>query len=95
LPEQVAAALADEGITGFVGRPDSAISLVVEVDRTIQLNAVLDHPSQAVPGSPLWRRLELLGNQEHLRQLHSTGSGALPFRVAASSVRSESAEATP
>jgi N-acetylglucosamine malate deacetylase 2 len=95
LPERVAAALADEGVTGFVGRPDSAISLVVEVDRTTQLRAVQDHPSQAVPGSPLWRRLELLGDQEHLRQLHSTGSRALPFRVAPTTARSGSAETSP
>lgn len=91
VPERVAVALADDGITGFVGRPESEISLVVEVDRRVQLRAVEDHPSQAVPGSPLWRRLELLGDREHLRRLHSTGGSALPFRVVAPPAPSASA----
>jgi LmbE family N-acetylglucosaminyl deacetylase len=95
LPERVAAALADEGVAGFVGRSDSAIALVVEVDRTIQLRAVQDHPSQAVPGSPLWRRLELLGDREHLRQLHSTGNGSVPFRLVQTTPASPVDEACP
>jgi N-acetylglucosamine malate deacetylase 2 len=95
LPESVAVSLADDGVTGFVGRPDSQISMVVEVDRTTQLRAVQDHPSQAVPGSPLWRRLELLGDREHLRQLHSTGSGRVPFRRVASAAASAAEEASP
>jgi N-acetylglucosamine malate deacetylase 2 len=41
----------------------------VPVDRSLQLAAVACHPSQAVPGSVLWRRLELLGDEEHLRWL--------------------------
>lgn len=83
IPDTVAAALADEGVTGFVGRPPSQISYVVDVDRATQRLAVGDHPSQAVPGSPLWRRLELLGGREHLRLLHGTGSPGLPFRLVA------------
>jgi hypothetical protein len=39
------------------------------VHRERQLQAVRAHPSQAVPGSVLWRRLELLGDREHLRWL--------------------------
>ena len=82
LPESVTDALEQEGITGFVGRPDSAITMVVEVDRTTQLVAVNDHPSQATPGSPLWRRLELLGDREYLRQLHGGAAATeLPFLV--------------
>ena len=39
------------------------------LDRTRQFAAVACHPSQAVPGSLLWRRLELLGDIEYLRWL--------------------------
>lgn len=84
IPEHVAHALEDEGIHGFVGQPADAITFTVDVDRRAQLVAVRDHPSQAVPGSPLWRRLELLGDREHLRQLHSVGPLVLPFRTATS-----------
>ena len=92
LPERVAETLRSEGAGGFVGRPDSAVSMVVVVDRTTQLRAVNDHPSQAVPGSPLWRRLELLGDREHVRQLHSTADGRLPFRLIAADAPPGSAE---
>jgi LmbE family N-acetylglucosaminyl deacetylase len=81
LPEEVASALAAEGVTGFVGRPAAEISHVIEVDRAAQRRAVDDHPSQAVPGSPLWRRLELLGDHEHVRQVHSTTRTRLPWRI--------------
>ena len=33
------------------------------------------HVSQAVPGSVLWRRLELLGDREHLRLTPSAPVG--------------------
>lgn len=81
IPDSVADELVAEGMTGFVGRPASQISYVVEVDRSVQRQAVQDHPSQAVPGSPLWRRLDLLGDHEHLRLLHGTGAARLPFRT--------------
>lgn len=45
------------------------IDLVIEVDRAAQHRAIAAHASQAVPGSVLWRRLELLGDTEHLRRL--------------------------
>lgn len=83
LPEGVTDALAAEGVTGFVGRPAAQVSFTVEVDRAAQMRAVDDHPSQAVPGSPLWRRLELLGDREHVRLLHSTSRTDLPWRVVA------------
>jgi hypothetical protein len=41
----------------------------VSVDRAVQLKAVACHVSQAVPGSVMWRRIELLGDHEHLRWL--------------------------
>ena len=84
LPASVAAELAADGYAGFLGRDDRTIPLVVEVERTAQLAAVHEHASQAVPGSPLWRRLELLGDREHLRWLHGSARDALPFRVHAS-----------
>ena len=80
LPQDVTDTLTAEGILGFVGMPDAASTLTVTVDRAAQLDAVHRHASQAVPGSPLWRRLELLGDREHLHFLHSTGDVRLPFR---------------
>jgi LmbE family N-acetylglucosaminyl deacetylase len=69
LPEKVAAALNMETGAPFLGRPEPEIDVVVDVDRGRQLDAVEAHPSQAVPGSVLWRRLELLGSKEHLHWL--------------------------
>ena len=70
LPEQVAQVLNTELATGFRGRPRGQIDLVVPVDRSGQMKATHAHLSQAVPGAPLWRRLDLLGDLEHLRWLH-------------------------
>ncbi|GGL38504.1 PIG-L family deacetylase [Phycicoccus endophyticus] len=76
LPEAVAAALRAETGAGFAGHPLENLH-AVEVDRTRQLAAVRCHASQAVPGSVLWRRLELLGDAEYLRRLvASTGPAA-------------------
>ncbi|MEB8327091.1 PIG-L family deacetylase [Dietzia kunjamensis] len=69
LPDDICATLAGEGYAGFLGRPASEIDLALTVDRAAQLAAVECHPSQAVPGSVLWRRLELQGDTEHLRWL--------------------------
>jgi len=65
LPDSVARSLGDS----FLGRPDEEIDLVLTVERVRQQRAVRCHPSQAVPGSALWRRLELLGDREYLRWL--------------------------
>ena len=73
LPEAVAATLNAELGTGFVGRPEGDLDVVVAVPRDRQLAAVRAHPSQAVPGSALWRRLELLDDHEHLRWLLHDG----------------------
>ncbi|MEO7753974.1 MAG: PIG-L deacetylase family protein [Terracoccus sp.] len=71
LPTAVARALnADDG-GSFVGHDD--LDLTVLVDRARQRRAIEAHASQAVPGSVLWRRLELLGPVEHLRWLGRTG----------------------
>jgi LmbE family N-acetylglucosaminyl deacetylase len=69
LPAGVSSALRAEFGAPFGGRPEDQIDLVVQVDRTAQLDAVAAHPSQAVPGAVLWRRLDLLGPVEHLRWL--------------------------
>ena len=69
IPTDVATTLTDEFGAPFTGHNPEEIDLVIEVDRTMQNRAVACHPSQAVPGSVLWRRLELLRNHEHLRWL--------------------------
>lgn len=71
VPSEVAAALNDEYGTEFSGHDPAAVHEVVTVDRSRQSRAVACHPSQAVPGSVMWRRLELLGDREHLRHLTS------------------------
>jgi LmbE family N-acetylglucosaminyl deacetylase len=70
LPHAVTSQLADEFGAGFTGHEPGDVDLVLPVLRAHQLEAVKCHPSQAVPGSVLWRRLELLGDREHLRWLH-------------------------
>ncbi|HET9657490.1 MAG TPA: PIG-L deacetylase family protein, partial [Kineosporiaceae bacterium] len=66
LPLPVAEALNTEFGAGFAGRTEGQVDIVLEVSRDTQLKAVQAHPSQAIPGSVLWRRLELLGDREHL-----------------------------
>ncbi|WP_226902634.1 PIG-L deacetylase family protein [Phycicoccus mangrovi] len=68
LPSGVAATLRDETGGGFAGHPLDELTEVA-VDRTRQLAAVRCHATQAVPGSVLWRRLELLGDREYVRRL--------------------------
>ncbi|WP_412751504.1 PIG-L family deacetylase [Krasilnikovia sp. M28-CT-15] len=69
LPARVAQILNAEYGAAFTGHQSDQIDLTVPVDRTRQFDAVHRHPSQAVPGSVLWRRLELLANIEYLRWL--------------------------
>lgn len=69
VPTEVAATLNGELGVAFDGHDAADVDLVIPVDRTRQLAAVHCHASQAVPGSVLWRRLELLGSVEHLRVL--------------------------
>jgi LmbE family N-acetylglucosaminyl deacetylase len=75
LPEPVASALAEEYGAGFAGYPEDELRAVA-VDRSRQRVAVACHASQAVPGSVLWRRLELLGDLEYVRVL--TGAAGVP-----------------
>lgn len=69
LPQDVSTRLADEFGVAFTGHPAEQIDVVLEVSRSHQRAAVGCHPSQAVPGSVLWRRLVLLDDREHLRWL--------------------------
>lgn len=66
LPRDVARTMSEETGGEFSGYPDTEIDLRIKVSRELHHRAIAAHPSQAVPGSPLWRRLELLGEYEHL-----------------------------
>ncbi len=66
LPGAVADSLNAEYGTSFVGYAQSEL-IQVAVGRRRQRMAIACHASQAVPGSVLWRRLELLGDLEYLR----------------------------
>ena len=69
LPEKVAAQLNAELGTSFVGRRPDELDLTVAVDRARQVTAIACHASQSTGNPVLWRRLELLGDTEHLRWL--------------------------
>ena len=70
LPADVADQLSDETGVRFYGRDEAELDVCLTVSRERQREAVSCHPSQAVPGSALWRRLELQGDTEHLMWLH-------------------------
>ena len=74
LSREVAEALNREFTSSFVGVEVADIDFEVSVDRTRQRRAVGCHPSQAVPGAILWRRMELQADKEHLRWLRSPPS---------------------
>lgn len=69
VPRRVTATLNVELGAGFVGRDDTEIDLVLQVDRTRQRAAIACHESQSSDNPLLWRRLELLGEHESLRWL--------------------------
>lgn len=77
VPSAIAAELNQEYGTAFSGRDASDIDAVVPVDRTLQYTAIRCHPSQALPSSVLWRRLELLGGQEHIRWIRRQAAGPI------------------
>ncbi len=68
LPDSVAGRLNAEHSAGFAGYAAGQL-IRVPVSRERQLDAVREHASQAVPGSVLWRRLELLGDTEYVRRI--------------------------
>jgi hypothetical protein len=69
IQQTVAVVLDAEFGTTFTGRPAEQIDLAITVDRAAQLEAIACHASQSAHNRVLWRRLELLGNTEHLRYL--------------------------
>jgi N-acetylglucosamine malate deacetylase 2 len=71
IPGHVAVLLNTEFRTSFAGRPPAQIDVVITVDRAAQLKAIACHASQSADNPVLWRRLELLGDAEHLRYLRS------------------------
>jgi LmbE family N-acetylglucosaminyl deacetylase len=77
LPSDVAEALNAEFGAIFVGRNADEIDVVVRVDRTRQRQAIACHTSQSSDNRVLWRRLELLGDEESLRWLRRPASHQL------------------
>jgi LmbE family N-acetylglucosaminyl deacetylase len=74
LPRHVAETLNREFDAQFVGRTKEEIDFAIDVDRSRQLEAIRCHQSQSDVNPMVNRRLDLSGNQEHLRYLHrSTG----------------------
>lgn len=71
IPDRVAVALNAAFGTRFVGRPERDLDVTLRVDRRRQLQAIACHASQASGSTVLWRRLELLGEAEHLRWLRT------------------------
>lgn len=69
IPADVAAILNAEFGATFVGRDETAIGFTVTVDRATQRTAIACHASQSGENPVLWRRLDLLGDTEHLRYL--------------------------
>ncbi|NLE98381.1 MAG: PIG-L family deacetylase [Propionibacterium sp.] len=71
LPVEVTRVLEEEFGARLCGYPADELHHALEVVRDAQRRAIDAHASQAVPGSMLWRRLELLGDREYLRDLTS------------------------
>jgi LmbE family N-acetylglucosaminyl deacetylase len=73
LPATVASQLREETGQPFAGQPPDQLDLCVRADRAAQRRIALVHASQISPTAVLWRRLQLLGDCEHLRWLRRPG----------------------
>lgn len=74
IPDHVADQLNAEFATAFAGRSPADVEQSIAVDRAAQRVAIACHQSQSTTNPVLWKRLELTGDQEHLRVLrHPTG----------------------
>ncbi len=69
LPAGLADRLRAETGQPFAGQPPGRLDFAIRVNRGRQRQAALLHASQVSPAAPLWRRLELQGDIEHLRWL--------------------------
>ena len=76
LPNSIAATLNGEFGTSFIGRDPSEIDLEIEVDRTLQHQAISCHASQSTENPVLWRRLALQGTVDSLRWLSALRDGS-------------------
>jgi N-acetylglucosamine malate deacetylase 2 len=73
LPAAIASRLTAETSQSFAGQRPEDIDMCVRVDRAAQRRAAMLHATQVSPGAVLWRRLQLLGDREHLRWLIRPG----------------------
>lgn len=78
LPATVADTIRAEHGVALHGDVEAAIDIDLPVARKSQRQAIDAHASQAVPGSILWRRLELLGDHETLRWLRRPAASPDP-----------------
>lgn len=74
LPRSVAEQLNAELRTAFVGRDPAELDATLVVRRASQVIAIARHRSQSSDNPVLRRRLELLGDREYLRSIHSSVS---------------------
>ncbi len=73
VPSSVATTLNDELGAAFTGRAPDEIDEVLTADRPRQWKAIAAHAGQSNDNPVLRRRLELLGDREHLRLLWRAG----------------------
>lgn len=89
VPQPVAERINAELGTAFTGRPDHELAVTLDVSRHRQRRAIACHRSQSTDNPVLLRRLQLLGNREHLmlipphRKENAPMSYGISVRVAA------------
>ncbi len=78
LPRRVADELNQRYGASMDGVAETELAIALTVDRERQRQAIAAHRTQAVPGSILWRRIELLGDREYLRWINRPPAGVDP-----------------